>query len=241
MDTVLAKAQKVVMTSPKIADVVLSSTTPEQKLIALAATGNTRAFALLMRRNNQLLFRTARSIIKNDAEAEDIVQETYLCAWHALATSRAESALATWLVRITINQALGRLRHKSHHEISLETAMSSLETENQSIFQDGDDGGPEQLLLRGQIREIVEARIDLLPESFRTAFVLSVVQELSGKEVAQVLDLPEATVRSRVFRARGLLREGLAADMDIGIGEAFSFDGARCDRIIETVLAKIVA
>ena len=115
MDMALAKAQKVMITSQKIADVALSSTTPEQELIALAATGNTRAFALLMRRNNQLLFRTARSIIKNDAEAADVVQETYLHAWRALANYRAESALATLLVRITINQALGRLRRKSHH------------------------------------------------------------------------------------------------------------------------------
>ena len=90
-----------------------------------------------------------------------------------------------------------------------------------------------------QMRRLIEARIDRLPEAFRTVFMLRAVEELSVEEVAAVLQLPEATVRTRYFRARGLLREGLSRDVDLAIGDAFSFDGARCDRIVAAVLARL--
>lgn len=92
--------------------------------------------------------------------------------------------------------------------------------------------------MRAEIRRLMEARIDLLPDAFRSVFVLRAVEELSVEEVAQALDIPEATVRTRFFRARGLLREGLSRDVDMAIGDAFSFDGQRCDRIVAAVLAR---
>lgn len=212
--------------------------TPEADLVALAAAGDGAAFEVLMRRHNQLLFRTARSILKNDAEAEDAVQEGYLRAWRALGEFRTESRLSTWLVRIVANEALGRLRRTGAQVIPLEAAMTSPEPETQAALTDTPERGPEHSALRSQVRVLLESRIDLLPEVYRTVFMLRAVEEMSVEEVAQALDIPEATVRTRFFRARSLLREGLAGEMDGAIGEVFAFDGARCDRIVANVLAR---
>ncbi len=216
----------------------LAGSVPEAELVSRAAGGDGLAFEAIMRRHNQRLFRTARSIMRSDAEAEDVVQEAYLRAWRALATFRAESKLSTWLVRITTNEALGRLRRKSAEIIPLEAAMKSHEPETRAALTDGPERGPEQAAMRAQMRKLMEARIDLLPETFRTVFMLRAVEEMSVEDVAEALDIPEATVRTRFFRARGLLRESLARDMDSGLGEAFAFDGARCDRIVAGVLAR---
>lgn len=225
-------------TSSSIALPRLPKGASEAELIARAAHGDGMAFEVIMRRHNQLLFRTARSILRNDAEAEDVVQESYLRAWRALGTFRAESRLSTWLVRIATNEALGRLRRKGAEVISLEAAMMSSEPETRAALTDEPERGPEQAVLRSQIRKLMEARIDRLPAAFRTVFMLRAIEELSVEEVAQALEIPEATVRTRFFRARSLLRESLAQDMDSALGDAFSFDGARCDRIVSAVLAR---
>jgi RNA polymerase sigma-70 factor (ECF subfamily) len=223
------------------APVRVSATTPEAELVSRAASGDGAAFEILMRRHNQLLFRTARSIIRSDAEAEDAVQEAYLRAWRALGSYRAESRLSTWLVRIVTNEALGRLRRTGAQVIPLEAAMTTPEPRDQDVLTDAPDRGPEQALLRVQLRKMVEARIDLLPEAYRTVFMLRAVEEMSVEEVAKALDIPEATVRTRFFRARSLLRESLASNVDTAIGEVFAFDGARCDRIVANVLARAKA
>lgn len=210
----------------------------EAELIARATHGDGAAFEAIMRRHNQLLFRTARSIVRNDADAEDVVQESYLRAWRALGTYRAESKLSTWLVRITTNEALGRLRRKSAQVIPLEAAMMSSEPETLAALTEEPERGPEQAVQRSQMRKLVEARIDVLPEAFRTVFMLRAIEEMSVEEVAQALEIPEATVRSRFSRARSLLRESLAQEMDSAFGDAFSFDGARCDRIVSVVLTR---
>lgn len=210
----------------------------EVELVSRAAAGDGAAFEVLMRRYNQLLFRTARSILKADADAEDAVQEAYLRAWRALKSFRAESRLSTWLVRIVTNEALGRLRRTSAQIIPLEAAMISPDPGTQAALTETPDQSPEQSTLRAQLRGIMEARIDLLPEVYRTVFMLRAVEEMSVEDVSQALGIPEATVRTRFFRARSLLREGLASQMDTTLGEVFAFDGARCDRIVASVLGK---
>lgn len=216
----------------------LSQDAPEAELVVRAVKGDGVAFEAIMRRHNQLLFRTARSIVSNDAEAEDVVQEAWMRAWRALAGYRSESKLATWLVRITTNEALGRLRRTSAQIIPLEAAMMSSETEILAALTEEPDRGPEPSAQRWQMRRLVETRIDLLPETFRTVFMLRAIEDMSVGEVAAALEIPEATVRTRFFRARSLLRESLAQEMDFALGDAFSFDGARCDRIVAAVLAK---
>lgn len=216
----------------------LSTNASDDELVARATARDGRAFELLMRRYNRLLFRTARSILKDDALAEDAVQEAWLHAWRALGTFRAQSRLSTWLVRIAANQALGRLRRSGAQVIPLEAAMTSPDPDVQSALTDAPELGPEPLAMRAQMRALIESRIDLLPEVYRTVFVLREVEEMSVEDVAQALSIPDATVRSRHFRARSLLREGLAGEVDATLGEAFSFDGERCDRIVASVLER---
>lgn len=210
-------------------------------LVFHAAQGDPAAFEAIMRRHNRLLFRTARSILKSDTEAEDALQEAYLRAWRALGSFRADARLSTWLVRIVANEALGRLRQRHAQVIPLEAAMQSTEPDTQAHLHDDPDGQPDRLAMRAELRRLMEARIDLLPEVFRCVFVLRAVEELSVEEVASALGIPEATVRSRFFRARGLLRESLSQDIDLATADAFAFDGARCDRIVAQVLARQAA
>jgi RNA polymerase sigma-70 factor (ECF subfamily) len=211
----------------------------DNELALRAAGGDEFAFECIMRRHNRLLFRTARSILKSDAETEDALQEAYLRAWHALGSFRAEAKLSTWLVRIVVNEALGRLRRRSAQVIPLDTALDADGQQAEAWMEDDPDRQPDRIAMRGQIRRLMEARIDLLPDGFRSVFMLRAVEELSVEEVSQALDLPEATVRTRFFRARGLLREGLSRDVDLALGDAFSFDGERCDRIVANVVARL--
>lgn len=218
-----------------------SDTSTDKELVSLALAGNDAAFALIMRRYNRLLFRSARSILKNDDDTQDAVQEAYLGAWRALGSFRSDAKLSTWLVRIAVNEALGRLRRQGQgaRVIPL-TASTDLNDESPDMqMQANPDEQPEQWAMRAQVRQQIEARIDQLPDQYRTVFMLRGVEELNVEEVATALGIPEATVRSRFFRARSLLREGLSRDIDMAVGTAFSFAGARCDRIVEGVLARI--
>ncbi|HEX4325598.1 MAG TPA: RNA polymerase sigma factor [Burkholderiales bacterium] len=230
----------------KTSATILSDRSTDDELAALAAAGNSRAFELIMRRHNRLLFRSARSILKSDAETEDALQEAYLKAWRALPAFRSEARLSTWLTRIVINEALGRTRRKGAEVISLaapidtpdqEADVAAAESEN--MAEDNPDDRPESAAMRAQVRLIMESRIDALPQPFRTVFILRAVEEMSAEEVAQVLEIPEATVRTRLFRAKSLLREGLSRDLDMAVEGAFSFDGSRCDRIVASVLARL--
>jgi RNA polymerase sigma-70 factor (ECF subfamily) len=215
----------------------------EDALVDLARAGDTRAFEAIMRRHNRLLFRTARSVLRNDAESEDAVQEAYFKAWRALPGFRAEAKLSTWLVRIVMNEALGRLRRAGARIVTLAPGLEpeqepAEETQDPAAAQAHD---PEHAALRGELRCIVEAQIDQLPEQFRTVFILRAVEEMNVEEVATALQVPEATVRTRFFRARALLRAALERELDFAIDEAFSFAGARCDRIVAAVQSRIAA
>lgn len=215
---------------------------PDVELVGLSMAGDDAAFSQIMRRYNRLLFRTARSILKNDDDAQDVLQEAYLRAWRALASFRADARLSTWLVRIVINEALGRLRSQGSREsrtVSLHVVSDSEMPTAEMQMPANSDDQPDYLLMRAQVRQQIEARIDALPDAFRTVFMLRGVQEMSVEEVALALDIPEATVRTRFFRARALLRKGLSRDIDVAMSDAFSFAGRRCDRIVESVLVRI--
>lgn len=207
----------------------------DRELAFWAASGDQMAFEAIMRRHNRLLYRTARAIVGCDADAEDALQQAYLCAWRAVGEFRADAKLSTWLVRIVVNEALGFLRRRQAQVIPLEAAMASHEPDTQGRFQEDVERQPDRAAMRTELRNLMEARIDMLPSEYRRVFVLRGVEEMSVEEVALALDIPEATVRSRFFRARSLLREGLSQDMDMALGDAFSFDGERCNRIVASV------
>ncbi|MDP9046392.1 MAG: RNA polymerase sigma factor [Pseudomonadota bacterium] len=210
----------------------------DEALARRAAEGDAPAFESIMRRHNRLLFRTVRSILKSDSETEDALQEAYLRAWRAMASFRAEAKLSTWLVRIAINEAFGRLRRNGASVVPLDSSVDALAPSGEEGMEDDPDREPERIAMRSEIRRLMEDRIDRLPDAYRSVFMLRAVEEMSVDEVAVALELPAATVRSRFFRARGLLREGLSREVDIALGDAFSFDGDRCDRIVAAVLTR---
>ncbi len=217
----------------------LNDDTADAALAARAAEGDEVAFERIMRRHNRMLFRTARSILKSDAEAEDALQEAYLRAWRALGSFRSEARLSTWLVRIVINEALGRLRRRGAQLLAFDATIDLADVSLENLMEGNPDDRPDRAAMRSEVRALMEACIDALPEAFRTVFVLRAVEEMSVEEVSAALGLPEATVRTRFFRARGLLREGLARDVDHALADAFCFDGARCDRIVSVVMARL--
>lgn len=205
------------------------------------AAGDLDALQILMRRHNQTLYRTARSILKDDAEAEDAVQESYLLAYRAINKFRGDAKLATWLVRIVVNESIGRMRKRKRRaeviELSGDSAQHGEDTEVN--MNEVSPEQPEHAALRKETRRLLEAKIDQLPDAFRTVFVLRALEEMSVEEAAVCLDIPEATVRTRYFRARGLLREALAREIDFSFESAFSFAGDRCDRIVAGVLERL--
>jgi len=198
-----------------------------------------QAFERIMRQHNRMLFRTARAILHDDAEAEDALQEAYMQAYHALGSFRGDAKLSTWLARIVANEALMRLRKRSRRAeiVSIQPAASTEELEQ--VSDTTMDNAPDANAERGEMRRLLEAQIDALPDSYRTVFMLRGVEELSVEETATVLGIPAATVRTRFFRARSLLRDALAQKIDLAYEDAFSFAGSRCDRIVASVLARI--
>jgi RNA polymerase sigma-70 factor (ECF subfamily) len=217
----------------------ISDQASDLELAARAMAGDAAAFEAIMRRHNRLLFRTARSVLKSDAETEDAVQEAYLSAWRALGQFRSDAKLSTWLVRIVLNEALGRVRRRASNVVSFGLGTQHEHAPPEPDMQADQDQQPDAVASRGEMRRLMEARIDELPEVFRTVFMLRAVEEMTVEETAAALQIPEATVRTRFFRARAQLRESLSRDLDFALEDAFSFAGARCDRIVANVLASI--
>ena len=215
---------------------------PEPELAERIAGGDQVAFEALMRRFNARLFRVARTILRDDADAEDALQDAYIEAYRHMGDFRGASALGTWLTRIVANSALMRLRSQRRHRIVVPIGERRETGEPLEVdVADEKTESPSNAALRAELRRVLERRIDALPLAFRTVFILREVQELSVQETAESLAIPAATVRSRLFRARALLRESLAEDMDTATGDVFAFDGARCDRIVANVLARTAA
>ena len=211
----------------------------DAELAARVAAGEPAALEALMRRHNRALFRTARAILRDDAEAEDALQEAYLQAYGAIGNYRAEAKLSTWLARIVANEALMRVRKRTRRAAIVPLQPGASEDEIDEIPDDNMDDKPERSAQRSEIRRLLEAQIDLLPDDYRVVFVLRAVEELSVEETAEALGIPPATVRTRLFRARSLLREALASKIDLACEEAFSFAGERCDRIVAHVLERM--
>jgi len=203
--------------------------------------GDQRAFEALMRKYNGKLFRIARAILKDDSDAEDILQEAYLEAYRHIGDFRGGSELATWLTRIVINQALMRVRKERRRTsiLPFRTALTHETESPEAQVPDQQSESPSASVIRAETRRMLERRIDELPVAFRTVFVMREVEEMSVEETARCLSISPATVRTRLFRARALLRESLARDIDTATGDVFAFAGARCDRIVAAVLARL--
>lgn len=210
----------------------------EHAIVRRIVAGDRSAFVLLMRRYNRRLYRLARATLRDDAEAEDALQEAYLSAYRCIGQFRGDAALSTWLSRLVHNECLGRLRRHARRQNIFPMAASTSDFEIDTM--PANDQEPlDKALGRAEMRALLERKLDDLPETFRSVFVLRSVEELSVEETAQSLGIPEATVRSRHFRARSLLRESLAQEIDLAERDVFEFGGCDCDRIVAKVLERL--
>ncbi len=216
------------------------SSTNDAELVSRIAQADHGAFETLMRRHNGKLFRVARSILRDDTEAEDALQDAYLDAYRHMGDFRGGSHLGTWLTRIVINQALMRLRKQKRDRVVVAFGNRDATEPHQTEADVADDKSesPSSATLRAEVRRMLERRIDELPLAFRTVFVMREVEDMTVEETADCLGIPATTVRTRLFRARGMLREALARDMDNATVDVFGFAGARCDRIVAAVLVR---
>jgi RNA polymerase sigma-70 factor (ECF subfamily) len=217
---------------------------PEPELVGFARAGDREAFRAIMTRCNQRLFRVARAVVRDEAEAEDVLQEAYTRAFAAISDFRGEAGIATWLTRIVLNEAHGRLRSR-RPTVELDAVEAAQEAGGPGGGQVlnfpnmSKSGDPEADAARAQIRRLLERAVDDLPEPFRLVFILREVEELSAEETAVHLGLKVETVKTRLHRARRRLREALDAQLaDVMIG-AYPFLGARCARITEAVLQRL--
>ena len=208
------------------------------QLAERALAGEEEALRLIMAQNNRRLYRIARSILLDSHEAEDVIQEAYLKAFIHLDGFRGEAGLATWLARITINEAAARLRIRRRAKIIHYFGAQKQQGEVfSSQAKDCDD--PEKSLAQREILRLVEQATDRLPEDFRLVFVLRVIEGLGVAETAQILDVRPETVKTRLHRARRLIREQLEKDIGPFVMEAFPFGGARCAQSVCAVLARL--
>jgi RNA polymerase sigma-70 factor (ECF subfamily) len=217
----------------------LPQTTTDLELSSAIARGDKQAMQRLMRLNNRTLFRTARAILRDDAEAEDAVQDAYIQAYRSIASFRGNARLSTWLVRIVANEALARRRKQARRAVvvPIRGGMDEQAIDAETVMRNED--GPESQAQRSELRRLLEQKIDELPDAYRAVFMLRALEQLSVEDTAAALGIPEATVRTRFFRARSQLREALSQEIDIALDDAFSFLGERCDRIVARVLARL--
>jgi RNA polymerase sigma-70 factor (ECF subfamily) len=207
----------------------------DEEVVARVRAGDTARFEILMRRYNQRLFRAARSIIKSDAEAEDVIQEAYVQAYAHLHEFEGRARFSTWLTKIAVHEALARVRQQSKFGSIPDGDGEHMEE------PEGRSADPEQAASASELAHAVEHAIDLLPETFRTVFMLRAVEELSVAETAECLGIPEETVKTRLHRARAQLQKQIEARTESAVRQAHRFLFERCDRLVVAVLRRIGA
>jgi len=211
----------------------------DAQLVQLARQRDSGAFRTIMQRHNRRLYRLARAVVRNDSEAEDVVQEAYVRAFTSLDRFRGDSSLATWLSRIVLNEALGRLRRRPP-TVDLSAVENRRPSQGQVIPFPlaAPQLDPERTMAQREIQRLLEQAIDDLPEAFRTVLVARVIEEMSVKDTADLFGLREETVKTRLHRARGLLKKALEKHVDSVLTDAFPFDGRRCERMAGAVLQR---
>jgi RNA polymerase sigma-70 factor, ECF subfamily len=201
----------------------------DEEIVERVRGGETALFELLMRRYNQRLYRVARGIVGDEAEAVDVIQDAYVRAYEHLAQFAGRAAFSTWLTRIAVHEACARLRRRGRQadiEESMPTLLSAAP-------------GPEQRAADRELGEAIEAAVAALPEVYRSVFMLREVEGLSTAETAACLEITEETVKTRLHRGRALLRNHINARVGAAIRETFQFADVRCDRVVAAVMARI--
>jgi RNA polymerase sigma-70 factor (ECF subfamily) len=209
------------------------------ELVRRALGRDETAVRTIIKANNRRLYRLARGILRNDGEAEDVVQETYVRAFTHLAEFRGDAGLSTWLSRIAMNEALGRLRRRRPGVELSSLPAGTLEAQiiQFPLLSATDD--PERTMAQREIQHVVEGAIDELPEPFRMVFITRVVEGMNVEETADILGLKPETVKTRLHRARAMLRDNVEKKIGPVVMDAFPFAGRRCDRLTEAVLTRL--
>jgi RNA polymerase sigma-70 factor (ECF subfamily) len=206
----------------------------DEEIVSRILDGETPLFEVLMRRHNERLYRAARAILRDGEEAEDAMQEAYVKAYANLEQFDGRARFSTWLTKITVHEALARVRRRGRYEpmdnSSLETLMPPTSTLD-----------PERLAFARELGALIETAVDRLADGYREVFMLRQIEGLSTAEVAEVLGISEDLVKTRLSRARGALQRDLLAQTDAAASTAFTFGQARCDRLVESVLRRVVA
>jgi RNA polymerase sigma-70 factor (ECF subfamily) len=209
-----------------------AETLTDEQIVERVCAGEQHLFELLMRRHNPQVYRAARSIVRDDGEAEDVMQDAYVRAYEHLGEFEGRSRFSTWVTRIAVHEALARARRSKRYD-SFDAA------EEGPSMPSAPAPNPEQQTSDKEMRRLLEQAVGALPEEFRSVFVLRAVQGMNGAEVADCLGLEEATVKTRLFRARGRLRDLLEAAGGAAVGSVYDFHLSRCDRVVAAVLERI--
>jgi RNA polymerase sigma-70 factor (ECF subfamily) len=210
----------------------------DSELLEHAREGDASAFDVLIRRHDKHLYRIARSVLPDEQEAEDAVQEAYMRAFVGLRGFRGAASLRTWLTRIVLNEAIRRRRSR-RSTVDLTALHEAQERSRKPIHTaslTAPDQDPERAAAQNQIREMLEKAIDELPAAFRLVLVLRDVEEVSTEETANLLGIPEETVKTRLHRARRALRESLGAQLASALKDVFPFERPRCDALVRRLL-----
>jgi RNA polymerase sigma-70 factor (ECF subfamily) len=206
----------------------------DEEIAARVRGGELPLFELLMRRYNQRLYRVARAIVKNDSEAEDVTQQAYVNAYVNLHQFEGRAKFSTWLTRIAVHEALSRARRQSR------IAWPGDDTEEDPMERIASPAvDPERQAFAGELGALLERAVDELPETYRAVFVMRDVEGLSTSETAECLELTEEAVKTRLHRAKAMLRDRLYDRAGLAAPTAFSFHLSRCDRIVAAVFAQI--
>jgi len=212
----------------------------DAELARLCAARDANAVRHVISTNNQRLFRTAWSILKDKGEAEEALQAAYVSAFGKIGSFEGRSSLSTWLTRIVINEALGRRRAEQRRRRQLEgEGVAVLDNYRESLMRGSEAEAPDVALAREQIRRILEQAVADLPDVFRTVFVLREIEGLSSEETGAILDVPLQTVKTRLFRARRRLKEALAPEVATALSGTFPFAGSDCAALTQRVLSEL--
>jgi RNA polymerase sigma-70 factor (ECF subfamily) len=203
----------------------------DEEVIERVRAGERELFEIVMRRYNQRIYRTVRSILRDDDEAVDVMQEAYLNAYSHLRDFSGRARFSTWLTRIAVHEAFARLRRRRR--------LTPLEDSDSEDLMTSPTLGPDAHASDGELRVFLEEAVDTLPETFRTTFVLRSVEHLSVAETAEVLGIPEETVKTRHHRARERLQNALTERVGEALPHLFGFHRPRCDKVVAHALARI--
>ncbi|HEX2123004.1 MAG TPA: RNA polymerase sigma factor [Thermoanaerobaculia bacterium] len=203
----------------------------DAEVVRRVLDGDTAVFEILMRRYNQRVYRAVRAVLRDDAEVEDVMQQAYLNAYSHLGQFAERAQFSTWLIRIAVNEALARVRKRGRLELD--------GGEDVIAFAASDVPDPEQQALTAQMRAVVEAQVEALPMVYRTVLVLRDVEGLSTAEAASCLGVSEDVVKTRLHRARAMVRDGLTRRAGVTVESIYEFGNSRCDRVVAAVMARL--